>query len=722
MLQPSQSPSSPARPAARRASLRGLAGACALAAVFVPVAAFSVPSATVPTGYTLSTYATELPGTVFNLTMDPTTRDIYYDSSSTTVFRIAASGGAVTALGNFQRFNPFVATDISYADGAAYMVSGGSLCKVTLAGDSTATELPGQFSGECGSAVIGTVLYGTGGGGGGTGLARVDLLTGAATTLGEMPSGLSSLEYNAVDGFLYAVQLGAGDAGTFYKINPTTGVATPLPQPSTGAFNYSFGGNGSGEGDFAIQPDGQFFVFRNGGTIYQYDSLTGATVPFVTDLPDVGSANDLTFGPSSAVPGGWSLYFANGAEIEELAGFSGPFSGTAVNDAVTSTNGATVVYPLANDIGYPSTAMITSLTDAAGVTIAADGRSLVLPAGFAGTFTYETNQGTSASVVVTAGTPAVNARRFSGLLYSSTGALAGWTSLSVSPKGSVTGQFMVGGSKAKAMFAMKSTDPTGGGLTSLGALSIVRNADGTISATLAANGGDLTGTLRPSALTNTAARQHLAFASTQSAYHGGGYAMANRKTTGSEVIVGVLPDGRPFSAAGYVSDNGTTSFYAVESKFVLPAGIVGGELVDANLPTTDVTGELAWSKPAQGPGAKGNHLGGVNTVLTANGSLYNGALLLDGPGLLTLSGGNLVVDETGPVLVTLGLPVLPTGSLKGWAGVKVTVGQFRAKVQVPGFTKPVTGGGVYLPKSQTAWGYFPGTTVGGRIELTTAIN
>ena len=32
--------------------------------------------------------------------------------------------------------------------------------------------------------------------------------------------------------------------------------------------------------------------------------------------------------------------------------------------------------------------------------------------------------------------------------------------------------------------------------------------------------------------------------------------------------------------------------------------------------------------------------------------------------------------------------------------------------------KGLNGAGIYLPKSNSAWGYFPGTTLGGRIELT----
>jgi hypothetical protein len=39
-------------------------------------------------------------------------------------------------------------------------------------------------------------------------------------------------------------------------------------------------------------------------------------------------------------------------------------------------------------------------------------------------------------------------------------------------------------------------------------------------------------------------------------------------------------------------------------------------------------------------------------------------------------------------------------------------------VKDPARSKKVIGSGIYLPKTNSAWGYFPGATVGGRIQLT----
>jgi hypothetical protein len=66
-----------------------------------------------------------------------------------------------------------------------------------------------------------------------------------------------------------------------------------------------------------------------------------------------------------------------------------------------------------------------------------------------------------------------------------------------------------------------------------------------------------------------------------------------------------------------------------------------------------------------------------------------------------------------------GLPTPAAASaLKTWTGVSAKAGRFSATVAVPGITKPVKGRGLYLPKTNSAWGFFPGTTVGGSIELT----
>jgi hypothetical protein len=322
-------------------------------------------------------------------------------------------------------------------------------------------------------------------------------------------------------------------------------------------------------------------------------------------------------------------------------------------------------------------------------------------------------------VVVSTGTPASNPFTYSGLLFSADHAIVGWAKVTISAKGIATVRVRGGANLVTA----KITIPTGGNsgsvFTKLGNLSIVRNVNGTVSVTLSALGGNLTGTLRAAQTSSTVEKHHIALASIHAALPGGGYIIAKTTAKGAVSMIGLLPDGLPFTSATTLGDNGSFAFYAVVTKGAKPPALIGGELVLANLAATDVTGELHWSKLPQIKGAKGTHLGGFDTTLTANGSLFANVIPLTGAGTLQLSGGNLPGTETGAVTVNAkGIPTVPIGSLKTWTGVAPKVGKFTAKVLVPGIAKQVKGSGVYLPKSNRAWGYFPGKTVGGRIELT----
>ena len=160
-------------------------------------------------------------------------------------------------------------------------------------------------------------------------------------------------------------------------------------------------------------------------------------------------------------------------------------------------------------------------------------------------------------------------------------------------------------------------------------------------------------------------------------------------------------------------DNGGFVFYRGIGKTV-PKAFVGGELTAANLAATDVTGELEWNLPPQ---AAGLHASGVSTTLTANGCIFTpGAPLPSGPVTLTLSGADLAAPiffastaTNGTVAKTADVPSFIANALKG---------TFSAKVKHPVLVRTVSGSGVFLQKSGTAWGYFPGATVGGAISLT----
>ncbi|MEK0449890.1 MAG: hypothetical protein RL088_2158 [Verrucomicrobiota bacterium] len=78
----------------------------------------------------------------------------------------------------------------------------------------------------------------------------------------------------------------------------------------------------------------------------------------------------------------------------------------AADDAVISTTGTTTLYPLANDTDADSDELtIVSVT---GPGVIVDGRALIIPPAFTGTFSYTMTDGIAtdtADVVVTAGTP-----------------------------------------------------------------------------------------------------------------------------------------------------------------------------------------------------------------------------------------------------------------------------------------------------------------------------
>jgi hypothetical protein len=257
--------------------------------------------------------------------------------------------------------------------------------------------------------------------------------------------------------------------------------------------------------------------------------------------------------------------------------------------------------------------------------------------------------------------------------------------------------------------------------TLLGTLTLTRNTDGTVTAGLDSPDVLGFGVLKPRKAPAPAARYNAALAAVDYlSIPGGGFAFVNSYRSSVAVIIGRLPDGRVFSAGTSMRDDGTFAFNAIVRSGANPPETVAGELLFADLTATDLTGELTWDKPVQRPGVRGLHLDGVYTTLTVNGCQFKQQPLPAGAGVLSLSGGDLsvVVVEDTAVTVTAGRPTVPAGSLRSWVTYP-NLGIFLARVKVPGLGIPVPGGGVYLPKSHRAWGFFPGTTVGGRIELIT---
>jgi hypothetical protein len=163
-----------------------------------------------------------------------------------------------------------------------------------------------------------------------------------------------------------------------------------------------------------------------------------------------------------------------------------------------------------------------------------------------------------------------------------------------------------------------------------------------------------------------------------------------------------------------VADNYTFAFYAVVGRG-LTRGATTGEFNLANLPATDVTGEIAYFLPPQ---TSGLNRAGFNTVLVANGSSFSAltAILPGGSVTLTATGGNLAAPIILNTSASAGVPVL-SSIFSTWART-ASIGTFRVKVVTTPGTRAKFASGIYLPKSHSACGYFPGTTVGGSITLT----
>ncbi len=389
---------------------------------------------------------------------------------------------------------------------------------------------------------------------------------------------------------------------------------------------------------------------------------------------------------------------------------------TAVDDAVISTTGTTVIYPLANDVDPNGDELtITAVSDAA-VTI--EGRTLILPVGYASTFNYTLSDGLAtdtADVVVTAGTPQAARSRWTGLLVDNNGAIVGRMNATRTATGNFISVVKLGTETKVVKFRLvPDPDGTVTVATPLGDITATEDAvTGRLAISLDATIGTVTGSLRRSALAGTAQKLNIALASIDTAIPGGGVMKVSQFASGRLVFNMTLPDGKTVSGNTDLADNGTCVIYNRVAR-TNPAAFIAGEINLANLINTDATGEFAWMKPAQV--LPGPHQSVVNTVLTANGCIFTpGAALPSGAVTLHLSGGNLAANLTIPTIATNGIPANTTPSIAFWM-VKPLTGTFTTKVyRAPSLR--VGGSGVYLPKSNSAWGYFPGTTLGGRIEL-----
>jgi hypothetical protein len=511
------------------------------------------------------------------------------------------------------------------------------------------------------------------------------------------------------------------DEGTFTFDITGAGVRPPRVSAATSAgvtaTTATLGGNVTDDGNAPVTERGVIFA----PTATNRDPRLGQSN--VTKVTVAGTTGVFTVPVTGLLPNtrySYNAYATNsvGTGYTGAATFTTNVLGTA--DAVAATRPATRIYPLANDVTLSGRPL--QLLGVSNPAILIDGRALIIPAGFTGSFTYTFTDGLvsgEATVNVTAGAVVANARTFSGLLLDPHGAIAGAVDATFTATGrAATVRMTAGTHVARFSINFPAGSTTGGTFVGFGELTLTRNLDGTVSASFASAGDLLGGLLKPRKAATIAGRYNAALASIDAAIPGGGYLFLNTLSSSAALMIGRLPDGQVFSASTSVRDDGTVAFHAIVRRGVNPVELVAGELVFADLTATDLTGEVAWAKPVQRPRTPGLHLGGVNTVLTVNGCEFKGQPLPTSAGVLSLTGGNLHLPEVTSIQLHGGRPSVPTRSLYRWTAYP-KLGIFSARVDIPDVHILAYGAGVYLPKSHSAWGFFPGTTVGGRIELTT---
>lgn len=377
------------------------------------------------------------------------------------------------------------------------------------------------------------------------------------------------------------------------------------------------------------------------------------------------------------------------------------------NDAVTITDSDATLNPLANDEDPDGDELtITGVSDPS---IAIKGRQLVIPAGFTGYFTYDAADfrgATSSAFVTVIKDSPDKAAQWTGLLFDDSGAVSGIMRAHGSPGGAITVRFNAGTTTAAA----KLTVPPIGSTTAptkAGTLTVRRDFEDRLVVAV----GSLTGRLRPSRKSTDQQQHSIALASIDRAIAGGGTARVRIAKDGAVSVTGRLPDGTPFSTTSQLADNNTFVLYRLIQK--KSTGVVfGGECVLANLPLTDITGELLWAVRSTKRGPQETDL---NTVLAANGCLYTKTSALPS-GSVTITA---TLEELSSYSVTTnatdGIPER-TEQFPVWR-VNRNTGAFTATFKETAASKPLKVHGLYLPKSANAWGYIEGSGRGGRLVL-----
>jgi hypothetical protein len=198
-----------------------------------------------------------------------------------------------------------------------------------------------------------------------------------------------------------------------------------------------------------------------------------------------------------------------------------------------------------------------------------------------------------------------------------------------------------------------------------------------------------------------------------------GWGTLNVSTGGSGLASGSLPDGTRFRYKAPISRNGAWPLYA--PLYLTKGSLIGWLHFDTNAPLDDVSGLVAWFRPAQ-PGAQ-YYPAGFTNVSLLTGSRYvapassTDRVLAMTNGVLSLSGGNLSQVWVNDFVLEANNYVSNASSNKLTVIISLSSGLFQGTFLDTGASRTVSFSGALLQKSTSGAGFFLGTDQAGRVQI-----
>jgi len=201
--------------------------------------------------------------------------------------------------------------------------------------------------------------------------------------------------------------------------------------------------------------------------------------------------------------------------------------------------------------------------------------------------------------------------------------------------------------------------------------------------------------------------------------HGDGWGTLKVSTGGLGLGTGSLPDSTKFRYRVPISKNGAWPLYA--PLYLGKGSLIGWLHFDTNAPLDDVTGWVAWFKPAQ-PEVR-YYPEGFTNLSSLIGSRYvapassTDRVLAMTNGVLVLSGGDLSQVWTNDFVLEANNRVSNASSNRVSVTISLTSGLFQGTFFDPGVNRTVGFSGALLQKSTSGAGFFLGPNQAGRVRI-----